>query len=364
MPPSTLRARPGPRQVNKRQARRQIQLRRQRRGKTATVTEPTTDTVTDAGCRHGHSNMRAHCYHPPHLGGVVLIYIASFAGLLSAVVLAVVYLADRYEREPVELIQNTFLLGFVGQLVLVVATTAVIGQLLWSGPWLLITVAGAALVMPTYLRSLAEMDERFDGIVYTVACLAGATCVIHLNNLPQVAAASPFHDALEDGAIPGLRDLLIVDSSPAFAAELGQGLTVILAGVLIGATLGLLHLRGQRTGQTAAACAAVGLITIGLDVATGGIWPVRAGLVAVAIAAAVAIKRRSVFKDRPQQAERDVLILAFKTLLIVLGAALFAVVLLQTVAPPAQLPDDPEDDAELAVRAGSDGDAHGRGLQA
>ncbi len=294
----------------------------------------------------------------------MLIYIASFAGLLSAVVLAVVYLADRYEREPVELIQNTFLLGFVGQLVLVVATTAVTGQLLWSGPWLLITVAGAALVMPTYLRSLAEMDERFDGIVYTVACLAGATCVIHLNNLPQVAAASPFHDALEDGAIPGLRDLLIVDSSPAFAAELGQGLMVILAGVLIGAALGVLHHRGQRPGRIAAACVAVGLVAIGTDVATGGIWPVRVGLAAVAIAAAVAIKRRSVFKGRPQPNESDVLVLAFKTLLMVLGAALLAMVLLQTLAPPAQRPDDPEVDAGVSFLVGSDGDAQGWGLAA
>jgi len=270
----------------------------------------------------------------------VLIYIASFAGLLGAVVLAVVYAADRYEREPIELIQNCFLIGFVGQLALVIAVTTVTGRFMWSGSWLLITVVGAALVMSYHVRHLSEMDERFDGIVYTVACLAGAATVIHLNNLPQVVAGSPFRDALDDGAVPGLRDLLIVEASPGFVIELGQGMTVILAGVLIGAVLGVLHLRGQKPGRIAFVCATVGLVTIGADVISAGAWAVRCLLAVAAIAAAIVIKRRSVFKERPEPAERDVLIMAVKTVLMVLGAALLATVLLQMLAPLAEVAND------------------------
>ncbi len=294
----------------------------------------------------------------------MLIYIASFAGLLSAVVLAVVYLADRYEREPVELIQNSFLLGFVSQLVLVIATTAVTGQFLWSGPWLLITVVGAALVLPTYVRSLDEMDERFDGIVYTVACLAGATCVIHLNNLPQVAAGSPLSSALEDGAVPGLRDLLIIDSSPVFAGELLQSLMVIVAGVLIGATLGVLHLGGKGPKESAAVCAVIGLAVIGLDLVAGGFWLVRLALAITAIAVAFVVKRRSIFKDRPHPSERDVLILGFKTLLMVLGASLLAIGLLQTVTAPADLSVEAEIDAVAGLMLGNGGEADGLGSAA
>ena len=80
------------------------------------------------------------------------IYIASFAGLLSTLLLAVVYLADRYEREPIELIQNFFLSGLLGQLVLILAVTAVGGDDAWSGPWILITVVCAALYLPFQLH--------------------------------------------------------------------------------------------------------------------------------------------------------------------------------------------------------------------
>jgi hypothetical protein len=274
-------------------------------------------------------------------GVEVLIYIASFAGLLSIVVLGLVYLADRYEPEPIELIQNSFLFGFVVQLVLVLAATAVAGQLMWSGAWLMITVGGVALAMPFQVRGMAEVDERFDGVVYTVACLSGATCVVHLNNLPQVAAASPFHEALDDDAVPGLRDLLIIDSSPGFAAELGQGLMMILVGVLVGAALGVLHQRGWTSWRTAAVCCGIGLVAVGLDVATGGSWPVRAFLTASAVLVAVAVKRRSVFKGRPQPVERDVVVLTVKTALMVLGAALIAIALLQIVSPQIELPVGP-----------------------
>jgi uncharacterized membrane protein len=95
----------------------------------------------------------------------VEIYIASFAGLLSTLLLAVVYLADRYEREPIELIQNFFLFGLSCQLALILAATAVDGDVYWLGPWILVTVVGAALYLPFQLKAQTEMDERIDGNV-------------------------------------------------------------------------------------------------------------------------------------------------------------------------------------------------------
>ena len=268
------------------------------------------------------------------------IYIASFAGLLSTLLLAVVYLADRYEREPIELIQNFFLSGLLGQLVLIVAVTAVTGDVSWAGPWILITVVCAALYLPFQLYRQPEMDEKFDGIVYSAALLGGATCVIHLANLPRLIAASPYRDALAPGAEPDLRDLMILTTSPGFAAELGQGLVVILVAVLVGAVLGTLQLRGLPPWRTASVCVVVAVGITGLDLMSGGVWPVRMVLAVAAFAVAVAVKRRSVFKDRPEPPERDLLIMGLKTVLMIFGATLLATVLLQTVGEQSSMPNE------------------------
>jgi len=259
----------------------------------------------------------------------VEIYIATFAGLLSTLLLAVVYLADRYEREPIELIQNFFLSGLLGQLVLILGFTAVGGEVSWSGGWILITVVCAALYLPFQLHRQTEMDEGFDGIVYAVALVGGAVCVIHLNNLPRVIAASPYRDALAPGAAPDLRDLLILATSSGFMAEIGQGLVMILAAVLVGAVLGTLQLRGWSPWRTAFVCVVVALVVTGLDLLTGGAWGLRGALAVTAIAVAVVVKRRSVFRDRPETPERDVLVIGVKTVLMVFGAALLATVILQ-----------------------------------
>jgi len=268
----------------------------------------------------------------------VEIYVASFAGLLSTLLLAVVYLADRYEREPIELIQNFFLSGLLGQLVIILAVTSVGGEVSWSGLWILITMVCAALYLPFQLHRQTEMDERFDGIVYSVAFVGGATCVVHLNNLPSVIAASPYRDALAPGSVPDLRDLVILATSSGFAAELGQGFVLLLAAVLVGAILGTLQLRGWPPWQTAAVCAVVALGTTGLDLLTGGSWPVRGVLAIAGLAVALTVKRRSVFRDRPEPTERDVLILGMKTVLMVFGAALLATVLLQAVVEQPEVP--------------------------
>jgi len=270
---------------------------------------------------------------------LVEIYVASFAGLLSTLLLAVVYLADRYEREPIELIQNFFLSGLFGQLVIILAITSVGGEVSWSGLWILLTLACSALYLPFQLHRQTEMDERFDGIVYSVAFVGGATCAIHLNNLPSVIAASPYRDALISGAVPDVRDLLILATSSGFAAELGQGFVLILAAVFVGAVLGTLQLRGWSPWQTAPVCVVVALAITGFDLLASGTWPVR-GLLAVAgFAVALAVKRRSVFKDMPEPPERDVLVLGLRTVLMVFGAALLATVLLQAVVEQPEVTD-------------------------
>lgn len=260
------------------------------------------------------------------------IYIASFAGLLSSLLLAIVYLADRYEREPIDLIQDFFLSGLLFQLVLILAVNALGGAGLWSGAWLVVTVGCAAIYLPYQLRKQTEMDERFDGIVYSVAFLGGATCVIHLHNLPGVVAASQYQDALASGAAPDLRDLLILTSSPELSTELGRGCVVILAAVFIGAVIGAFQLGGRTVFLTAAVCVVTGGAVLGIDLATGGSWVMRGVLAVAAFGVVLAFKRRSVFKDRPEPPERDVLVLAVKTVLVVFGAALLATVLLQTIA--------------------------------
>ncbi len=270
----------------------------------------------------------------------MLVYLPVVSGLLSLVVLVLVYAADLYEREPIERIQNWFLLGLFVQLVLILIAEAVVGLDLWAGPWILITVGVAALALPFSLRRESELDERFDGIVYTVACLAGATNVIHMHNLPKITAASPFGSVLAPDAAPGLRDLLILAGSDSFAADLGQAFVILLTAVLIGATLGILHLGGRGAATVTAACLTIGLAVPGLDLVSGGSWAVRAGLAAAACIAAILIKRRSVFRDRPQNTESEVLVQAVKTALMVLGATLLAGAVLMAAAPSPDLPSE------------------------
>ena len=260
------------------------------------------------------------------------IYIVCFAGLLSILVLAAVYLADRYEPEPIDLIQSTFLTGLAAQLVLILAASLAAGPVTWSGPWLLVTLVGAALYLPVHLHRQPELDERFDGIVYSVAFTGGAVCAIHLNNLPAVVAASPFAEALAGGAKPDLRDLLILAGSGGFNAELGQGVLVVSVAVVFGAALGIFQMRGTPPIRTAAVCAVIAAGAGGLDLLVGGGWTIPAAMAAAAIGIAVALKRRSVFRGRPQPAESEALVLGVKTVLMVLGAALVAMVLLQVVA--------------------------------
>lgn len=267
------------------------------------------------------------------------IYIACFAGLLGSLLLAVVVLADRWEREPLELVQDHFLAGLGGQLVLILLVTAAAGPVEWSGPWLLLTAVLAAAVLPFVLHRQEEVDERFDGVVYAVCVIAGAVCAIHLHNLPTLVATSPYRSALASGTAPDLRDLLIVASWPGFADELGRGLVLVMTSALAGAVLGVLRMRGWHPVRVAAVCVVLACALVGADLALAGpVWW-RAALVVAAVATGAAVKSRSVFRHRPQPAERDLLVMGMRTVLVVLGAALLAMVVLRAAVPEPHQPD-------------------------
>ncbi len=65
---------------------------------------------------------------------------------------------------------------------------------------------------------------------------------------------------------------------------------------------------------------------------------VRGLLTVAALGVAWIVKRRSVFKERPEPLERDLLVMGLKTVLMVFGAALLATVLLQAVAEEPEVP--------------------------
>lgn len=251
--------------------------------------------------------------------------------------LAVVYLADRFEREPVELIQNLFLTGVVGQLALIFAFDGLVGAEGWSGPWALVTLGAAALVLPIQLVRQPEVDEIFDGIVYSVAMIGGAVCVIHLYDLPRIIEASPYRAALAPGTVPDLRDLMILASSEGFADEIGAGMVMVAAAALAGALIGTLQMRGWPAMRTAVVSVAMAVLVSGLDLLANGSVLYRGVLALAAVGVALVVKRRSVFRDRPEPLEREILVAGCKTVLVVFGASLLATVLLQATVeqPPA-----------------------------
>ncbi len=261
----------------------------------------------------------------------MIIYVAVLTALLGLLVLAMVYLADFWEREPLELIQNVFLAGLATQLVLVLGGHRLAGVEAWSG-WLYpVTLAALAVVLPILLAEEKEVDERFDGIVYAVAFAVGAASVVHLFNLPGAAARCPEWVVLGAGEAPGARDLLLLISAPGPRGELADLLALLLVAVLAGAVLGALKLRGRPLGHQIGGTLLAGTLLAGADAATGGGWPIRLALATAAVAATVVLKRKSVFRQRAQPPEREIFLGALKTGLLIFGAIVLALALLMSL---------------------------------
>lgn len=269
----------------------------------------------------------------------MLTYIVTFAGLSSAVVLAVVYLADRYEREPLESIQDSFLLGAAVQLVPVLILTGSGERCVWSAGWMIATAAAVGTWLPFHLRRIREANERFDGIVYSVAIVAGASCVVHIANLPLLVTGSPFAGALAGEATPSLRDLSIVVGWPELNHELARHVGLVAAAILAGAISGTGRAARWPVAGTALSSGAVAGATATLVWLFDPGWWMPCLLLVGAAGWAAAIKRRSVFRDAPVPPESEILARAVRTLLLVLGTALAAAVMLQAVGGSANVRD-------------------------
>ncbi len=275
----------------------------------------------------------------------MIIYVATLTALLSLLVLAMVYLADRFEREPLDLIQNAFLAGLAAQLVLVLGVDQMFGIDAWSGWLYLLTLSALATILPTLLAEEKEVDERFDGVVYAVAFTVGAASVVHLFNLPRAAARYPESVVLGGSEVPDVRDLLLLLSAPGPRSELGDLFMLVLVAVLVGAVLGVLKLQGRpMIQQIGGMLLAAGLLG-GIELAAGGGWPVRVLLAIAAVATPVVLKSRSVFRHRHQQPEREVFLGGVKTALMIFGAIVVALALLMSLtdswepaATPERLP--------------------------
>ena len=279
----------------------------------------------------------------------MIIYVAALTALLSLLVLAMVYLADLFEREPLDLIQNAFLAGLGAQLVLVLGIHRWIGVEAWSGWLYLLTLTVLAIILPMFLAEEKEFDERFDGVVYAVAFTVGAASVVHLFNLPRVAARSPESVALGGGEVPGARDLLLLVTAPGPRGELGDLLALLGVAALAGAVLGVLKLQGRPLiQQVAGMLLAAGLLG-GLELSTGGAWPVRVLLAVAAVATTVALKRRSVFRQRHQLPERELFLGSLKTALMILGATVLALALLMSLTDSWELTAAPENPPRLGL---------------
>ena len=256
----------------------------------------------------------------------MIVYVAVLTTLFSLLVLAMVYLADLWEREPLDLIQYTFLAGLGAQLLLVL-TFHVIGDVgAWSGWAYLVTLAVLSLYLPALLATEDELNEAFDGVVYAVAFAAGAGSVVHLFNLPGLVAPYPERAVL--GGTPGVGDLLRLSALPEPRGELADLLALLGVAAVAGAVLGVLRLQGRPLVQQMAGTLATALLLGGVDLLVGGILPVRLVLAAGTVVVAVVCKRQSQFRHHLPPPRSEVFLDTVRSALVILGAITLVLALL------------------------------------
>lgn len=257
----------------------------------------------------------------------MLTYLALFSALMVAVVLAAVVLSDRWEREPLELVQGCYSLGFMYQLLVTLPAAAWTRGDGWSVVLAGFAVLAAAVAVPLHMAGRAELDEPYDGIVYSVAFMSGAGCLVHLWGLPAVIGGSA-HPRLWSVDVVGVRDLGILLAAPAAGRSVLAYLVLIAAAALGGSAFGSLHCRGASRSSMVGAGAAVSLVVWGLNRALGHWWPVGVGTVLAAVAVAWALKRRSPFRAHAEHSEGDLVVKTVNSGLLVLGSVTLALVLL------------------------------------
>ncbi len=264
----------------------------------------------------------------------MIVFLVFLAAITAATTLWIAWLSDSWEREPVRAIEDFFLQGVLTQFVLVSLGQRLLGFENWSALGLGAVLVPAALLLPTLLATHAEFDEAYDGIVYAVAFVAGASLVLTLWDIPDLVRDAS-GATLPPGALLGPRDLLLAVTAPSILARIGLHISVMAVAGLAGAVLGMAR---HRYAQTKIAGSGAMLLVVVTVVAAERIagspsW-LHWGLVLAVGIAAYIVKQRSPFKGRPEALESEVVVKAFKATLMVVGAAVLVLSLLGTLVAP------------------------------
>jgi len=204
----------------------------------------------------------------------------------------------------------------------------------WGALGLLGVALPAGILVPSATARLSELDEPYDGVVYSVAFASGSSLVLLLWDVPLLARQAG-GAALQPGVVLGFRDLVALLGAPAVLERLGAHAAALAVAVLTGALFGVLAgIPGRRRSPWVLALAG-GLLAVLLSLADRllqGAWWVRLVLAILAVGTAFAVKSRSPFRSRPEAPQTDLAVEGMKAALLVVGACFVALCLLASVA--------------------------------
>lgn len=264
----------------------------------------------------------------------MVVFLVVVSGASSLIALLAAWASDTWEREPLESVENVLLLGVAVQVALVLLARWAVGFDAWGALGLLGVALPAGLLVPFAAAKLSELDEPYDGVVYSVAFASGSSLVLLLWDVP-VLAREAGEAALQPGVVLGLRDLVALLGAPAVLERLGAHAAAVAVAALTGALYGVLAgVSGRRRAPLALALAG-GLLAALLSLAdrlVQGAWWGRVGLAVFAVIAAFVLKSRSPFRSRLKAPQTDLAVEGVKAALLVIGACFVALCLLASVA--------------------------------
>ena len=262
----------------------------------------------------------------------MIVFLVVVSGASSLIALLAAWASDTWEREPLESVENVLLLGVAVQVALVLLARWAAGFDAWGALGLLGVALPAGILVPFAAAKLSELDEPYDGVVYSVAFASGSSLVLLLWDVP-VLAREAGGAALQPGVVLGLRDLVALLGAPAVVARLGAHAAAVAVAVLTGALYGVLvGVRDQRRAPLALAGGLLAALLSLADLLVQGAWWGRVGLAVLAVIAAFVLKSRSPFRSRPKAPQTDLAVEGVKAALLVIGACFVALCLLASVA--------------------------------
>ena len=262
----------------------------------------------------------------------MIVFLVVVSGASSLIALLAAWASDTWEREPLESVENVLLLGVAVQVALVLLARWAAGFDAWGALGLLGVALPAGILVPFAAAKLSELDEPYDGVVYSVAFASGSSLVLLLWDVP-VLAREAGGAALQPGVVLGLRDLVALLGAPAVVARLGAHAAAVAVAVLTGALYGVLvGVRDRRRAPLALAGGLLAALLSLADLLVQGAWWGRVGLAVLAVIAAFVLKSRSPFRSRPKAPQTDLAVEGVKAALLVIGACFVALCLLASVA--------------------------------